>query len=106
MSSELTLMVLYPQPTDAEQFEADYQAHLQLFHEKMGIPLEQKPYVVVKMHPTPAGPSPYYQMFSFTFPSAEALEQALASPQMQEVAADANRISTGGAPLMLVGSST
>ena len=103
--SQITLMVLYPQPTNVEQFEEDYKTHLHLFHEKMDIPFENVPYVVTKMHPTPAGPSPYYQMFSFTFPSAEALEQTLESPQMQEVAADASRISTGGEPVMLVGSS-
>jgi hypothetical protein len=43
-------------------------------------------------------------MFSFTFPSAEALEQTLATAEMQEVAADANRISSGGAPVILIGS--
>ena len=38
------------------------------------------------------------------FPSQEALQQAMGSPGMQEVAADAARISTGGAPVVLVGS--
>lgn len=39
------------------------------------------------------------------FESAEALEQAMSSSGMQEVAADANRISTGGAPTILIGQS-
>ena len=102
--SQVKLMVLYPQPTDSKQFEIDYHAHLNLFHQKMNIPTDQHPYTVTKMITTPAGPSPYYQMFSFSFPSAAALEQTLATAEMQEIAADANRISTGGAPVMLIGS--
>jgi hypothetical protein len=42
-------------------------------------------------------------MFTMPFPSAEALQQAMATPGMQEVGADASRISTGGAPVILVG---
>jgi hypothetical protein len=42
-------------------------------------------------------------MFSLPFPLAEALQLAMLSPQMQEVAADAARISIGGAPVVLVG---
>jgi len=42
-------------------------------------------------------------MFTMPFDSQEALNAAMASPGMQEVAADANRISTGGAPVILVG---
>lgn len=97
------LMVLYPQPNNVAQFELDYQAHLALFHEKMGIPKDVRDYTVTKMHDSPAGPAAYYQMFSFTFPSIDALQQTLASPEMQAVAADANRISSGGQPVMLVG---
>ena len=101
--AQVKLMVLYPQPKDAVQFELDYQAHLQLFHEKMKIPMEVRDYEVIKMHDSPAGPAPFYQMFSFTFPSMYALQQTLASAEMQAVAADANRISTGGMPIMLIG---
>ena len=42
-------------------------------------------------------------LFAMQFPSAEALRPAMGSSEMQEVAADAGRISTGGAPVMLVG---
>ena len=97
-------MVLYPQPTDAAQFEDDYRAHLRLLHEKMNIPEEAPPYTVTRFHPGPEGNPPYYQMFTMPFPSAEALQQAMSTPQMQEVAGDAVRISTGGAPVILVGS--
>ncbi len=101
--SQVKLMVLYPQPTDIKQFEKDYSAHLILFHEKMNIPVGHGDYEVIKMHETPIGPSPYFQMFSLTFPSKQALQQTMASEEMQEVAADANRISSGGLPIILIG---
>jgi len=52
----------------------------------------------------PTGAPAYYHMFSMPFESAEALEAAMSSAAMQEVAADANRISTGGAITVLIGS--
>lgn len=97
------LLVLYPQPTDVEQFESDYRDHLRLLHEKANIsddgPL---PYTVTKLFPGPDGPSQYYQLFTMYYPSAEALQEARGS--LQEVAADAVRISTGGPPVVMVGS--
>jgi uncharacterized protein (TIGR02118 family) len=99
----LKLIVLYPQPTDPRQFDADYAAHLDMLHEKTGIPKDVKPYKVTKFAPTPQGAQPYYQMFSMPFDSPEALQGAMASAGMQEVAADANRISTGGPVTVLIG---
>lgn len=103
-SAAVKLMVLYPQPTDVAQFEADYRAHLQLLHREMGIPDDERPYTVTRFRPTPSGPAPYFQLFTLTFESAEALREARARPGMQAVAADAARISSGGAPVVLVGS--
>ncbi|GAA6184766.1 EthD family reductase [Aliiglaciecola sp. NS0011-25] len=102
--SEVKLVVLYPQPTDVAQFESDYPAHISLLHEKMNIPTDHKPYTVTKFDSQPQNPSPFYQMFSMPFPSAEVLQQTLESAEMQEVAGDATRISTGGAPVILTGS--
>jgi uncharacterized protein (TIGR02118 family) len=99
----LKLVVLYPQPTDTEKFDKDYQAHIRLFHEKMGIPESVKPYKITKMVPMPTGLPPFYLMFSMPFNSPEELQGAMASPQMQEVAADAQRISTGGPLAVLIG---
>jgi uncharacterized protein (TIGR02118 family) len=99
----LKLIVLYPQPTDFQQFEANYVKHLALLHEKAGIPADVKPYTITKMLPTPEGVPPFYQMFSMPFESPEALQAAMASAGMQEVGADAARISTGGAPVILIG---
>ncbi|NJB84350.1 uncharacterized protein (TIGR02118 family) [Lewinella marina] len=97
------LIVLYPQPKDVDRFEEDYDRHLEVLHEKTGIPAGEKPYTVTRFLPGPDGDPPYYQMFAMPFPSTEALQATMASSGMQEVAADANRISTGGAPTILVG---
>jgi uncharacterized protein (TIGR02118 family) len=97
------LFVLYPQPANAQQFETEYVKHIALLHEKTGIPAGAKPYTVTKFMPTPMGPSPYYRMFTMPFDSPEALQAAMSSPGMQEVATDANRISTGGPITILIG---
>lgn len=99
----LHLIVLYPQPADVQQFEADYAKHVALLHEKTGIPTTVKPYSVTKFLPSPEGMPPFFQMFTMPFESPEALQTAMSSAGMQEVAADANRISTGGAPTILIG---
>jgi uncharacterized protein (TIGR02118 family) len=77
---------------------------LVLFHRNANFPANLQSYTVTRI--LAAGPDKpaYYQMFSLPFPSAEALQLAMLSPQMQEVAADAARISIGGAPVVLVGS--
>mgnify|MGYP000120537473 CR=1 FL=1 len=99
----VVLTVLYPQPTDARAFDAAYTAHEALLRANANIPEGQTPYTITRFAAGPEGPAPYYQMFQLPFPSADALQQGMASPAMQEVAADAVRISTGGPPVILVG---
>ncbi len=97
------LMVLYPQPTDVEKFERDYKEHLVLLHEKANISADDPlPYTVTKFLPGPDGPATYYQLFTMYYPSAAALQEARSS--LGEVAADAVRISSGGPPVVMVGS--
>ena len=100
----LQLIVLYPQPTDAQQFDTDYTNHIAFFHEKTGLPTTVKPYTITKFLPAPEGNrAPFYQMFTMPFESPEILQATMSSAGMQEVAKDANRISSGGAPTILVG---
>lgn len=99
----MNLTVLYPQPTDVEKFKVDYTAHIALLHEKTGMPLDVKPYTITRFLPGPDGNAPFYQMFTMPFDSPEALNELMSSPGMQIVAADAHRISTGGAPTILIG---
>jgi uncharacterized protein (TIGR02118 family) len=102
--ANVKLLVLYPFPTDVEQFEKDYHEHLSLFHQTMRIPTDARPYSITKIHSEPENQAPYYQIFSMPFSSPEALQRALGSPEMKVIADDAARISTGGAPTILVGS--
>ncbi len=101
--AEVKLMVLYPHPTDVEQFDSDYQEHIKLLREKANIPEDVHPYTVTRLQ-SPGGEASFYQLFTMPFPSGEALQQAMGTTEMQEVAADAVRISTGGAPVILIGS--
>ncbi len=98
------VVVLYPHPADAARFEDDYVAHTALLHEKTGIPADIKPYTATRFLPNPDGSSPaFYRMFLMPFETMEDLQGAMSSPGMQEVAADAFRISSGGAPVIMVG---
>ncbi len=97
------VIVLYPQPTDVAKFEQDYAQHMRLFDEKMGITGDTKPYTVTKMFATPAGTPPFYQMAVIRFNSPEEMQAAMASPQVAELTADAVRISSGGAPVFMIG---
>ena len=99
----MKLTVLYPQPLNQEKFESDYNKHLKLLHDKTGIPSSEKPYSVTRFISGPEGKPPFHLMFIITFESQELLEKTMSSPGMQEVAADATRISTGGAPTILIG---
>jgi len=101
--AEVKLVVLYPYPTDIDQFNRDYQEHLKLLRKKMQVPEHVQPYTVTRFVETPQGTPVYCQMFTIPFPSAQALQQAMSTQEMQEVAADAARISSGGAPVILVG---
>lgn len=99
----IKLMVLYPQPADTQQFDADYVKHTALVHEKTGIPTTVKPYMITRFLPTPEGAPPFYLMFTLPFESPEALQAMMSSEGMQELGADANRISTGGPITVLIG---
>jgi len=99
----MKLTVLYPQPLNQEKFESDYNDHLKLLHDKTGIPSSEKPYSVTRFIHGPEGKPPFHLMFIMPFESQEQLERIMSSNGMQEVAADATRISTGGAPTILIG---
>ena len=99
----MKLTVLYPQPLNQEKFESDYNDHLKLLHDKTGIPSSEKPYSVTRFLHGSEGKPPFHLMFIMPFESQEQLERIMSSNGMQEVAADATRISTGGAPTILIG---
>lgn len=99
-----TFQVLYPQPTNAIQFEKDYSKHLRLLDSLMGYSQQDKPYYITKMDKKVFGTSStFYQMFTMTFETREKLEATINSKEMEEAGKDAMRISSGGAPVVLIG---
>lgn len=98
------LIVLYPQPTDVDEFKRNYREHLTLLHRKMDIPdATDLPYTVTRFSSLDGEAPQFYQMFMMPFPSMSALQQVMSSEAMQEVAADTTRISSGGAPSLVIG---
>ncbi|NQW28296.1 MAG: EthD family reductase [Flammeovirgaceae bacterium] len=96
-------MYVYPQPNDVPKFNSDYAEHIIFLHNKLDIPVDAKAYEVTDFVPSPFGAPPYCKMWVIPFDSLEALNSALSTPKFQEVAGDANRISNGGAPTILIG---
>jgi uncharacterized protein (TIGR02118 family) len=100
---EPKLVVLYPAPADIDKFNQDYEQHMKTLHEKLHIPEDVHPYSITRFVETPMGRPAYYQMFVFYFASIEAMQQQLNSPAWLALGEDASRISTGGAPVFLIG---
>lgn len=94
------LIVLYPQPTDVQEFDRVYQEeHLPLAVEKIkGFNRA----VITRVLGSPEGKAPYHLMVELHFPSMEALRQTAASAGAQEAIAHAVQISTGGPPVVMV----
>src|SRR5262245_3500828 len=92
------LVVLYPTPTDTAEFDRAYaEEHVPLCQDKLkGMKL-----AVTNVKGAANGASPYYLMAEVWAPSIEALQGFLGTPDGQEVAGHAFKISTGGAPDVL-----
>ncbi len=94
------LILLYPRPADIEKFERDYEEHLSWAPGK--IPGLSR-LMIGKVLGTPSGEAPpFHRVTELYFPSTGTLQDALNSEGMQEAAADAVALSTGGAPVALI----
>jgi uncharacterized protein (TIGR02118 family) len=95
------LIVLYPPPSDVATFERRYNAeHAPMVMEKIpGL----KKFVAAKVLGSPAGKAPYQRIAELYFDSMESLQAAIASPGGQTAVAHAIEISTGGAPVVMIG---
>jgi len=94
------LIVLYPPPTDAAEFERRYRTE----HSPMvtdTIPGLKK-FVAAKVLGSRAGKAPYQRVAELYFDSTESLQAGMASPAGQAAVAHAGEISTGGAPVVLI----
>lgn len=93
------LLVLYPKPTDAQEFDRAYRdEHLPL----AGPKLEGATGVATKRVIGPAfAPPPYHLISAVSFPNIEALKTCAMSSGGKEALAHAASISTGGAPMVI-----
>jgi uncharacterized protein (TIGR02118 family) len=93
------LIVLYPPPVDAVDFERRYRLeHVPMVLEIAGL----KKFVAARVLGTPAGEAPYQRVAELYFDSSESLQSGMASSGGQAAVAHAGEISTGGAPLVLI----
>jgi uncharacterized protein (TIGR02118 family) len=94
------LLVLYPTPTDLEQFDRRY--------EREHLPMGKAALVGAtglathRVLGSPAGKSPFARLTEVTFPSLKAIQECAALPAAQKTLAHAVEISTGGAPHFMI----
>ena len=90
----IKLTVLYGHPTDTAAFEQYYAStHVPLALQMKGHERAE----LTKFMSAPDGvQAAYYRMAEFWFPSAEALQATMSSPEGQATAADLPNFATGG----------
>lgn len=96
------LIVLYPYPLDAEEFERVYtEQHMPMVNAESMPGIRR--FVGTRMIAAANGGQPqFYRMAELYFDSLEALQAAAASEGAQKAVAHAAAISTGGAPVVIV----
>jgi uncharacterized protein (TIGR02118 family) len=93
------LMVMYPPPKDVQAFERLYQdEHVPMVKKLAG----KTKLVATKVQSSPQGTPAFYRIAEVHFPSLEALQACAASEGGKETLAHAAKISTGGAPVLLI----
>jgi len=94
------LMVMYPPPKDVQTFERLYQdEHVPMAVEKLA---GKTKLVATKVQGSPQGKPAFYRIAEVHFPSLVALQECAASAGGKETLAHAAKISTGGAPVVLI----
>jgi uncharacterized protein (TIGR02118 family) len=99
-TQSVKIVVIYPRPHDEAAFEKAYKdEHIPMVEEKLkGITR----LVLTKVHGSPQGKVAAYRIAEVHFPSIEDLNKIIESESGQEVIAHAQKISSGGPPIMLV----
>lgn len=94
------LLVLYPPPKDANEFERRYRKeHAPMVRDKMA---GLRKFSAGRVVGAPGGAPPFARVAELQFDSRQALDAALASPDGQSVVAHALDISTGGPMTVLI----
>src|SRR5258706_15210216 len=99
-TTSVKIVVIYPQPTDAAEFERVYKAeHVPMVEDKLkGVTR----LVLTKVVTSPQGKVAAYRIAEVHFSTMEDLNKAVESDAGQAVVAHAQKISTGGPPIILV----
>jgi uncharacterized protein (TIGR02118 family) len=100
--AEATLTVIYPIPTDVDEFERRYSdEHVPMAVNTLtGVASRG---LFTKVIGSPSGPAPYHRMAHIVFSGMEVLQQAAATEPAQALLGHAAEISTGGPPVILIG---
>ncbi len=94
------LMVMYPPPKDVQAFERLYlDEHVPMAVKQLA---GKTKLVATKVQGSPQGKPAFYRIAEVHFPSLEALQACAASAGGKETLAHAAKISTGGAPVVLI----
>jgi len=94
------LMVMYPPPKDVQAFERLYQdEHVPMAVKQLA---GKTKLVATKVQGSPQGKPAFYRIAEVHFPSLEALQACASSAGGKETLAHAAKISTGGAPVVLI----
>jgi uncharacterized protein (TIGR02118 family) len=94
------MIVMYPPPTNAEEFERRYKAeHVPMAVAKLA---GKTKLVATRVVASPQGKPAFHRIAEVHFPSLEALQACAASAGGKETLAHATAISTGGPPVVLV----
>jgi len=99
-TTSVKIVVIYPRPTDEAEFERVYsEEHVPMIEDKLkGLTR----LVLTKVMNSPQGKVSAYRLAEVHFSTLEDLHKATDSDGGKELIAHAVKISTGGAPLMLV----
>jgi uncharacterized protein (TIGR02118 family) len=93
-------LVLYPTPTDLEQFNRRYEEeHLPMGQANL---IGATGFSSYRILGSPGGKSPFARLTEVSFPTLRALQECAALPGAQKTLANAVEISTGGAPHFMI----
>jgi uncharacterized protein (TIGR02118 family) len=99
--STAKLVVIYPVPTDIEQFERLYlEQHVPMAVDRLAG--KTKIVATKVLSSAQGGLAPFHRIAEIHFPSMSALHACAASEGAQETLANAVSISTGGPPIFIV----
>jgi len=94
------LLVLYPNPTDPDEFNRRYQReHLPMGKAQL---TGATGLVSHRILGSPTGKSPFARLTEVSFPTLKAAQETAALPGAQKTLANAVEISSGGAPHFMI----